>query len=98
MIVKKLKERKASNDIPTAFVKHAADNNQFRNEIVRLYKTIWDTQMVPTEWGHSKLITIWKGPSKGKAEDPSTYRGLQIGSLLCKIMVMIIINRLKKLV
>ena len=95
MIVKKLKERKASNDIPTAFVKHAADNNQFRNEIVRLYKTIWETQMVPTEWGHSKLITIWKGPSKGKAEDPSTYRGLQIGSLLCKIMVMIIINRLK---
>ena len=51
--------------------------------------------MVPTEWGHSKLITIWIGPSKGKAEDPSTYRGLQIGSLLCKIMVMIIINQLK---
>ena len=32
---------------------------------------------------------------KGKAEDPSTYRGLQIGSTLCKIMVMVIINRLK---
>jgi len=70
-------------------------NNQFRNEIVQLYKTTWETKIVPTEWGHSKLITIWKGPSKGKAEDPSTYRGLQIGSLLCKIMVMIIINRLK---
>ena len=95
MIIRKLKEKKASNDIPTAFVKHAADSRQFRNEILELYKTIWATRIVPTEWGHSKLITLWKGPSKGKAEDPSTYRGLQIGSLLCKIMVMIIINRLK---
>ena len=41
MIFKKLKERKVSNDIPTAFVKHAADNKQFRNEILQLYKTIY---------------------------------------------------------
>ena len=36
------------------------------------------------------------GAAKGSAKDPSTYRGLQIGSSLCKIMVIIILNRLKE--
>ena len=49
--------------------------------------------MIPNDWGHSKLVALWKGPSKGKSNDPSSYRGLQIGSTFCKIMVMIIINR-----
>ena len=65
------------------------------NEITKLYETIWTTKAIPKEWGHSKLVTLWKGPAKGKADDPKTYRGLQIGSSLCKIMVTIIINRLK---
>ena len=51
---------------------------------------------IPREWGHSKLVTLWKGPDKGKADDPNTYRGLQIGSSLCKIMIIVMINRLKR--
>ena len=93
--IKKLKNGKASNDIPVAFVKHAIVSREFRQELTELYKTIWETHVIPEDWGHSKLVTLWKGPMKGKAEDPSTYRGLQIGSTLCKIMVMVIINRLK---
>ena len=50
--------------------------------------------MIPKSWGHSRLVTLWKGPSKGKAENPETYRALQIGSTLCKILIMIIINRI----
>ena len=42
--------------------------------------------------GHSRLVALWKGPSKGKAYDPATYRGLQIGSTLYKLMVVIIIS------
>ena len=52
--------------------------------------------MIPKTWGHSKLVTIWKGPAKGKSDDPETYRGLQIGSTMCKIMIVMIINRLKQ--
>ena len=47
------------------------------------------------EMGHSKLVSLWKGSSKGSIEDPEAYRALQIGSTLCKIMIVIIINRLK---
>ena len=62
---------------------------------MKLYRTIWEILLIPKDWGHSKLITLWKGPAKGKASDPSAYRGLQVGSTLCKILMMLIINRLK---
>ena len=64
-------------------------------EIEKLYQTIWYTCTIPKSWGHSKLVTLWKGPTKGKADEPTTYRGLQIGSFLCKIIIIIVINRLK---
>ena len=93
--IKKLKDGKSSNDVPIAFIKHAIDNPKFMDEMVKLYATIWETLVVPVRWGHSRLVTLWKGPTKGKAEDASTYRGLQIGSSLCKILVMVIIHRLE---
>ena len=95
-IIKSLKNGKTANDIPTAYIKHAIDCSEFMDEMVKLYKTVWETNTIPTKWGHSKLVTIWKGSSKGNINDPKAYRGLQIGSSLCKIMIVIIINRLKK--
>ena len=44
----------------------------------------------------SKLVAIWKGTSKEKATDHKAYRALQIGSTLCKILVLIILERLRK--
>ena len=63
-------------------------------EILSLYRTIWETRIIPTEWGHSRLVALWKGSSKGNIENPEAYRALQIGSSLCKILVVIIINRI----
>ena len=94
-IIKNLKERKSANDIPIAFIKCAIDSKEFVTEIVNLYQTVWETNTIPKSWGHSKLVAIWKGASKGKSSDATSYRGLQIGSNLCKIMAILIINRLK---
>ena len=94
-VVKKLKDGKAANDIPTAFIKHATENEEFLNELTSLYETVWKYHVLPVNWGHSRLIAIWKGPTKGKIDDPEAYRGLQIGSSLCKIMVIVIINSLR---
>ena len=90
-----LKPYKAANDIPTAFIKYAMECDEVVNEMEMLYRTIWRTQKLPSKWQHSRLVTIWKGASKGKATDPKAYRGLQIGSTMSKIMVTIILNRLK---
>ena len=65
------------------------------NEMQLFYDTVWRTVKVPIKWTHSRLVAIWKGACKGKATDPTAYRGLQIGSTMSKIMVTIILNRLK---
>ena len=93
--LKTLKNGKASNDLPAEFFKYAVTSEGLIMELESLLKIIWQTQQVPTSWGHSKLIALWKGAAKGSSKDPSTYRGLQVGSSLCKIMVIIILNRLK---
>ena len=59
-----------------------------------MYRTIWETHIIPTERGHSNLVALWKGSSKGNIENLEAYRALQIGSSLCKILVVIIINRI----
>lgn len=89
-----LKNGKSSSDIPAEFIKYASSSECLLSELHELLHQIWTTQNVPASWGHSKLIALWKGSSKGSAKDPSTYRGLQVGSTLCKIMVIIILKRL----
>ena len=44
--------------------------------------------------GQVKTGNIVERAEKGKITDPKAYRGIQVGSALCKIMVAIILNRL----
>ena len=94
--LKKLKNGKSSNDLPTIYLKSAIESDEIIAEIINLYKTVWLTKKIPAKWGHSKLVTIWKGAKKGKIDDPSSYRGIQIGSTFCKILVVIILERTRK--
>ena len=93
--IKTLKNGRSANDIPTEYIKAAAENKEFLEEMVTLYRTIWETHAIPVSWGKSKLVSIWKGSSKGRASDPKAYRGLQIGSSMCKIIIVLILNRMK---
>ena len=94
--LKRLKNGKSSNDIPTIYLKSAVESPEIIDELVKLYDIIWLTEKIPQKWSHSKLVTIWKGATKGKIEDPSTYRGIQIGSTFCKILVVITLERIRK--
>ena len=93
--IKSLKSGKAANNVPTIYIKCALTSEKMLHEMVQLYKTLWETNAIPTKWGHSKLVSLWKGSSKGSIEDPEAYRALQIGSSFCKILIVIIINRLR---
>ena len=90
----KLKNGKAASDIPAELLKNAIENEEFLNELTEIYAHVWTRNEVPSQWGHSRLVALWKGPLKGKVIDPTTYRGLQVGATLCKVMVVIIINRI----
>ena len=74
-----LKNGKSANDIPAGYLKYAESSDKVVNEIVNRYDTIWSKRHIPKFWGHSKLVSMWKGPAKGSIKDPTTYRGLQIG-------------------
>ena len=95
MTIKSLKNGKSAYDVPAAYIKHAMLSKAFSNEMVKLFDAIWKNDEIPQSWGHSKLVTLWKGPSKGSQKDPASYRALQIGSTLCKILVTLIIKRIK---
>ena len=90
-----LKNGKAANDIPAVYFKYAAQSEKLIDEMVRLYSLVWRTHQIPKFWGHSKLVALWKGSAKGKIDDPKSHRAQQIGSTFCKILVIIIINRIK---
>ena len=94
--IMKLKNGKSAIDVPSAYLKSAIKCEEFQIEMVNLYETVWKTNKIPIKWGHTKLVTIWKGSSKGSCKDSGAYRGIQIGSTLSKILIIIIINRLKK--
>ena len=73
-IIKGVKSGKSANDIPTAYIKSAISCKLFLEEMLELYRTIWESNQIPTKWGHSKLVALWKGSSKGSAENPDAYR------------------------
>ena len=92
----KLKNGKAANDIPPEFLKYASESESLLCELERLLTTIWRTQSTPTSWSHQKLVALWKGAAKGNVKDPSAYIGLRVDSTLCKLTIIIILDRLKK--
>jgi len=63
--------------------------------MTKLYDAVWKTEKIPQKWSHSRLITIWKGATKGKIDDPSAYRDIQIGSTFSKVLVIIILERIR---
>ena len=42
------------------------------------------------------VSTLWKGSCKGPIDYPSTYSGIQIGSTLCKVFVILILNLIQQ--
>ena len=69
-VIRKMISGKASSDVPMEYIKQSMCIDEFAKEMTKLYKTIWTTKKMPKIWGYSKLITLWKGPAKGKYDDP----------------------------
>ena len=90
--IKQLNNGKSSLDIDAEFVKLAADIPIFINNLKNYFSQIWETKEIPSKWSVSRITPIWK--KKGNASDPSKYRGISIGSTLCKLGMTIILKRL----
>ena len=86
LTIKNLKNGKSANDIPAAYVKHAMKCDKFAQEMLNSMRQFGQ---------RTKFQKTGSIASKCNKDDPKAYRGLQIGSTLCKILVIIINNSLK---
>lgn len=90
--LRKLKDGVASNDIEPELLKRC--NHPIMLEVIhRMTTNLWENLDLPDSWGNSRLKTLWKG--KGSKKDPCKYRGVSIGSTVCKLIVNIILERIR---
>ena len=87
-----LNNGKSSLDIEAEIIKVASTVPEFIENIENYFEKIWTTKQIPEQWTISRITAIWK--KKGNAFDPSKYRGIYIGSALCKIGMNVILRRL----
>lgn len=62
------------------------------DEIMKLLKTIWETEQVPQDFKDATIIPLYKG--KGSRQNTNNYRGISILSVAGKILARILLNRL----
>ena len=63
-----------------------------KENLLKYYANIWTNKEIPQQWTINRITPIWK--RKGSANDPSKYRAISIGSVLCKVAMNIILKRL----
>lgn len=90
--LRQLKSGKASNDIDPELLKKC-EHPIMLKVIHRIAENLWSSMDLPIAWGNSKLKIPWKG--KGSKSDPAKYRGLSIGSTVCKLIINIILERIR---
>ena len=61
--------------------------------IHRMANNLWSNLNLPAAWGNYRVKTLWNG--KGSKSDPSKYRGLSIGSTMCKLIINIFLERIR---
>ena len=90
--INQLNRGKSTLDIESEILQASTSVPQLKDNLVNYFHLIWTSKQIPEQWTISKIIPIWK--RKGSAMDPSKYRGISIGSTLCKVGMKIILKRI----
>ena len=91
--IKHLKNGKSAgaDKITGEMLKNA--NKQVIDYLVKLFNTIFDSGTFPSTWAKSIIIPIFK---KGDPNIPDNYRGIALTSILSKVYIFILNDRLTK--
>ena len=82
--IKNLKNNKAAgNDAITGEVLKA-DLDQSSTELEKLFKIIWDLEVIPTDWEEGLIVKL---PKKGDLTKCGNWRGLTLMSIPAKYLV-----------
>ena len=92
-IIKKLKDKKASSDIPAEYLKAIIDCPNYLSMLESLYYEVWSDVVLAEAWRKQVITPLYK--NKGNRRDAKNYRGLCIGSTFLKLAMAIILERIK---
>ena len=90
--IKQLNNEKSSVDIEAEVVKMADSIPEFKCSLENYFNKTWADTQVPNQWRRSRITSMLK--KKGNTLNPAKYRGVSIGSVLCKIGMNGILKRL----
>ena len=90
--INQLNKGKSSLDIEAEILKVVSPNPVVMEWLKKYYTEIWTRKEIPNQWGITRITPIWK--KKGSSMDPTKYRGISIGSVLCKVGMNIALKRL----
>jgi len=80
-------------DTEAELIKAAWCIKSYRQLLHQYICEIWDKEIIPNKWSESRITPLWK--RKGSRLDPCMYRGIALGSILVKIFMNIIIDRME---
>lgn len=60
--------------------------------LVRLFREIWETGVVPMEWGLGAVVPV---PKKGDPREPGNYRGVTLMVVAAKVLERVILARIR---
>ena len=87
-VIKKLRMGKSAgpDKISNEMIKRSGKS--FENSVIRMMKTVYENEYIPSEWHKAYIKNIYKG--KGSKKDLNNYRGIILNSHLLKMMEKII--------
>ncbi|KAL4100839.1 hypothetical protein QTP88_020868 [Uroleucon formosanum] len=90
-IIKKLKNNKSpgENNVVAELLKNGG--NAIKDEIWKMIKEIWETEVMPGDWNTAILCSIFK---KGDTLDPKNYRGISLLDTCYKILSTLLLERI----
>ena len=80
--IEKKTNGKSTTDIKNEMLKRPGE--KMANYIYPLIKTIWEEEVIPSEWNLGKITSIWKG--KGDKECLNNHRGITTSSAISTIL------------
>ena len=92
-IIKKLKNGKASTDVPAEFLKAIISCPNYVAMLETLYGEVWENVVLPEDLRKTSITALYK--NKGSRKDAKHYRGLSIGSTFLKLAMAIAIERIR---
>ena len=91
MFAKTLNELKKKHSGKYEFI--IRSGNSYKNALFKLFKTVWENEILPEGWKSTSIIQIYKG--KGEQTNLNNYRNIHLKEMVPKFFGHLVMNEVK---